>query len=211
MKACGKSATGYTAAINQLAFGSGPGSGVGDACGRCFALTGSADPYSPAVSTTLTARISWEEGCLLRVVVYGAISLYCGEGDGLGACMLQIATRACSVTWWRNSARSLETKSGAARRSLTRITSMGKRSSKPALQVVALRQVVLNTVHSFDICEDTGGSNAFFPSGEYPPPAEAPDRLICCRSWRIDRDVPRGIMLAVVWIRRRVIVEWRVP
>ncbi len=48
--ACGKSASGYTAAINQLAFGSAPGSGAGDACGRCFALTGNADPYSPNYS-----------------------------------------------------------------------------------------------------------------------------------------------------------------
>lgn len=45
--ACGKSATGYTAAINQLSFGSSPGLGAGDACGRCFALTGTKDPYSP--------------------------------------------------------------------------------------------------------------------------------------------------------------------
>ncbi|KAK0199848.1 endoglucanase V-like protein [Desarmillaria ectypa] len=44
--ACGKTATGYTAAMNQLAFGSASGLGAGDACGRCFALTGSADPYS---------------------------------------------------------------------------------------------------------------------------------------------------------------------
>lgn len=46
--ACGKTASGFTAAINQLAFGSGPGLGAGDACGRCFSLTGQADPYSPA-------------------------------------------------------------------------------------------------------------------------------------------------------------------
>lgn len=46
--ACGKSASGYTAAINQLAFGSVPGLGAGDACGRCFALTGNKDPYSPS-------------------------------------------------------------------------------------------------------------------------------------------------------------------
>ncbi|KAG6910209.1 hypothetical protein DXG01_012344 [Tephrocybe rancida] len=46
--ACGKTASGYTAAINQLAFGSAAGLGAGDACGRCFALTGTADPYSPA-------------------------------------------------------------------------------------------------------------------------------------------------------------------
>jgi len=41
-------ASGFTAAINQLAFGAGPGEGGGDACGRCFALTATADPYSPA-------------------------------------------------------------------------------------------------------------------------------------------------------------------
>ena len=46
--ACGISASGFTAAISQLAFGSGPGLGAGDACGRCFALTGSQDPYSPS-------------------------------------------------------------------------------------------------------------------------------------------------------------------
>ncbi|KAJ7132155.1 endoglucanase V-like protein, partial [Mycena epipterygia] len=48
MPACGVSASGYSAAISQLAFGSVPGLGPGDACGRCFALTGSEDPYSPA-------------------------------------------------------------------------------------------------------------------------------------------------------------------
>lgn len=46
--ACGIAASGYTAAISQLAFGSTPGIGPGDACGRCFALTGTADPFSPA-------------------------------------------------------------------------------------------------------------------------------------------------------------------
>ncbi|KNZ72653.1 hypothetical protein J132_02246 [Termitomyces sp. J132] len=46
--ACGKTASGYTAAINQLAFGAPPGAGAGDACGRCFAITGTADPISPS-------------------------------------------------------------------------------------------------------------------------------------------------------------------
>ena len=46
--ACGKTASGFTAAMNQLAFGAPPGLGPGDACGRCFSLTGTADPYSPA-------------------------------------------------------------------------------------------------------------------------------------------------------------------
>jgi hypothetical protein len=46
--ACGKTATGFTAAINQLTFGSAPGLGAGDACGRCFAITGTSDPISPS-------------------------------------------------------------------------------------------------------------------------------------------------------------------
>ena len=46
--ACGMTGSGFTAAINQLAFGAPPGLGPGDACGRCFSLTGTADPYSPA-------------------------------------------------------------------------------------------------------------------------------------------------------------------
>ena len=33
--------------MDQLSFGAAPGSGAGDACGRCFALTGAADPFSP--------------------------------------------------------------------------------------------------------------------------------------------------------------------
>ncbi|KAI9464419.1 endoglucanase V-like protein [Lactarius psammicola] len=45
--ACGKSATGLTAAMSQLAFGSEPGLGAGDACGRCFKVTAAADPFSP--------------------------------------------------------------------------------------------------------------------------------------------------------------------
>jgi len=46
--ACGKKGNGFTAAMNQLAFGAPGGLGAGDACGRCFAVTGTADPYSPS-------------------------------------------------------------------------------------------------------------------------------------------------------------------
>ena len=46
--ACGYSGSGFSAAMNQLAYGAPPGLGPGDACGRCFRLTGTADPYSPA-------------------------------------------------------------------------------------------------------------------------------------------------------------------
>ena len=45
--ACGKVSYGYTAAINQLSFGAPGGQGAGDACGRCFKITGTGDPYSP--------------------------------------------------------------------------------------------------------------------------------------------------------------------
>jgi len=46
--ACGIAAsTGFTATMDQLSFGAAPGEGAGDACGRCFALTGKADPISP--------------------------------------------------------------------------------------------------------------------------------------------------------------------
>lgn len=34
--------------MNQLSFGTPPGLGAGDACGRCFALTGTEDPFSPS-------------------------------------------------------------------------------------------------------------------------------------------------------------------
>ncbi|KAI0690532.1 hypothetical protein BC835DRAFT_1417742 [Cytidiella melzeri] len=45
--AYGTSASGFTAAVDQLAFGAAPGSGAGDACGRCFAITGIEDPSLP--------------------------------------------------------------------------------------------------------------------------------------------------------------------
>ncbi|KAF8261639.1 endoglucanase V-like protein [Lactarius quietus] len=43
--ACGKTASGFTAAMNQLTYGAPPGAGEGDACGRCFKVTGTKDPY----------------------------------------------------------------------------------------------------------------------------------------------------------------------
>ncbi|KAH9975698.1 endoglucanase V-like protein [Lactifluus volemus] len=55
--ACGQTANGYTAAISQLTFGAKPGSGAGDACGRCFKVTGNHDPYSPNNKITPTSII----------------------------------------------------------------------------------------------------------------------------------------------------------
>ncbi|RDB23946.1 Endoglucanase-5 [Hypsizygus marmoreus] len=104
--ACGKKATGYTAAINQLAFGSAPGAGAGDACGRCFAVTGTADPFSPA---------------------------YTGPFHSIVVKVTDLCPVDGNVEW------------------------CGQRTSSP------------NNQHGkpfhFDICQDTGGANAFFPSG----------------------------------------------
>jgi len=45
--ACGRVGDGYTAAMSQLSFGAPGGQGAGDACGRCFMVTATEDPYSP--------------------------------------------------------------------------------------------------------------------------------------------------------------------
>ncbi|KAF8909319.1 hypothetical protein CPB84DRAFT_1813047 [Gymnopilus junonius] len=51
--ACGKSATGLTAAINQLAFEAAPRSGADDAYGRRFSSTGTPGPFSPSITGPL--------------------------------------------------------------------------------------------------------------------------------------------------------------
>jgi hypothetical protein len=45
--ACGVNFTsGFTAAVNELAFGA--NSSFGDACGRCFQITATEDPFDPS-------------------------------------------------------------------------------------------------------------------------------------------------------------------
>ncbi|KAJ4492556.1 endoglucanase V-like protein [Lentinula edodes] len=104
--ACGVTATGFTAAINQLAFGSVPGLGAGDACGRCFALTGAADPYSPAFTGPFNS------------IIVKVTDMCPVEGN---------------EQW------------------------CGQTTSDPINS--------FGTEFHFDICEDTGGASAFFPSG----------------------------------------------
>ncbi|KAF4611193.1 hypothetical protein D9613_006908 [Agrocybe pediades] len=104
--ACGKTGSGFTAAMNQLAFGSAPGSGAGDACGRCFAITGTADPFSPAFTGPF------------HTIVVKVTDL----------CPVQGNQEWCGQT----------------------TSNQNNQHGKP---------------FHFDICEDTGGSNAFFPSG----------------------------------------------
>ncbi|KIM44561.1 glycoside hydrolase family 45 protein, partial [Hebeloma cylindrosporum] len=104
--ACGEPGNGFTAAMNQLAYGAPPGQGSGDACGRCFSITGTGDPYSP-----------WSTGPFNTIVVK-VTDLCPAEGDG----------RWCEQT-----------------------------TSNPTNQY--------GKPFHFDICEDTGGADAFFPSG----------------------------------------------
>jgi len=104
--ACGKSASGFTAAINQLSFGSSPGLGAGDACGRCFSVTGTQDPFSPAFTGPF------------KTIVVKVTDLCPVQGN---------------QEWCGQST-----------------SNQNNQHGKP--------------VH-FDICEDTGGASAFFPSG----------------------------------------------
>ncbi|OBZ73840.1 hypothetical protein A0H81_06382 [Grifola frondosa] len=101
--ACGISASGFTAAMNQL-FRLRSRVGAGDACGRCFALTGAADPYSPAFT-----------GPFSTIVVK--------------------VTDLCQ----------------SRQRAMC-----GQTVSDPTNQ--------FGEPFHFDICEDTGGANAFFPT-----------------------------------------------
>ncbi|KAJ7065205.1 endoglucanase V-like protein [Mycena amicta] len=105
--ACGVASTGFSAAINQLAFGSVPGLGPGDACGRCFSLTGNHDPFSPAFTGPF--------------------------GQSIIVKITDMCPVAGNAEWCGQTA-----------------TSDTNQFNMP--------------VH-FDICEDTGGSAIFFPSG----------------------------------------------
>jgi len=105
--ACGVAANGYTAAILQLAFGSVPGIGPGDACGRCFALTANADPYSPS---------------------------YTGPfGKSIVVKVTDMCPAAGNEQW------------------------CGQTQSNPVNS--------FGMQYHFDLCEDTGASGVFFPSG----------------------------------------------
>ena len=46
LTACGQKVNGYSAAVNELAYGA--NSGTGGACGRCFKITPTSDPGTPS-------------------------------------------------------------------------------------------------------------------------------------------------------------------
>ena len=126
--ACGKTATGFTAAMSQLAFGSPPGSGAGDACGRCFKLTGTKDPYSPNFTGPFyNVVVKTTDLCPVQ-----GNQVWCGQNttnpvNSFGTsvqCVLALPTTCVS---WRGSIKKIS--------------------------------------RSFDLCQDSGAANAFFPSG----------------------------------------------
>ncbi|KIK61647.1 glycoside hydrolase family 45 protein [Collybiopsis luxurians FD-317 M1] len=104
--ACGVTGTGFTAAMNQLAFGAPPGLGPGDACGRCFSITGTEDPFSPS---------------------------FTGPFNTIIVKVTDLCPVAGNEQW------------------------CGQTTSNPVNS--------MGTEFHFDICEDTGGANAFFPPG----------------------------------------------
>ncbi|KZO93505.1 glycoside hydrolase family 45 protein [Calocera viscosa TUFC12733] len=104
--ACGVTASGYTAAMSQLSFGAASGAGAGDACGRCFSLTATADPYSPG---------------------------YTGPFNSVVVKVTDLCPAPSNEVWCGQTQASPTNTYGAA-------------------------------VH-FDLCEDTGASTVFFPSG----------------------------------------------
>ncbi|KAI0286105.1 RlpA-like double-psi beta-barrel-protein domain-containing protein-containing protein [Russula aff. rugulosa BPL654] len=56
---CGITTSGYTAAVNTCAFGA--YSGAGGACGRCFKITSTQDPYTPSFEgpfNSIVVRVS---------------------------------------------------------------------------------------------------------------------------------------------------------
>ena len=114
--------------MSQLAFGSSPGLGAGDACGRCFNLTGTVDPYSPdftgpfysvVVKTTDLCPVDGNQQ-------------WCGQNtanpvNSFGTsvqCVFALPYLLCQLVW------------------------LNKDFSR-----------------SFDLCQDSGAANAFFPSG----------------------------------------------
>ncbi|KAN0129584.1 hypothetical protein V8E53_012580 [Lactarius tabidus] len=68
--ACGQSATGYTAAMNQLSFGA--ESGPGDACGRCFSLSGTVDPNTGSTGPFNSIVVKVTDLCSVQ-------EEYCGQ------------------------------------------------------------------------------------------------------------------------------------
>jgi len=62
--ACGQAAaSGYTAAMNLLSFGAPSGWGPGDACGRCFSITGTVDPNTGSLSSPPTIVVKVTDLC----------------------------------------------------------------------------------------------------------------------------------------------------
>ncbi|OCH91482.1 hypothetical protein OBBRIDRAFT_834143 [Obba rivulosa] len=92
--------------MNQLSFGAPPGDGAGDACGRCFTITGTEDPFTPS---------------------------FAGPFNNIVVKVTDLCPVAGNAEWCAQTTANPENEHGEA-------------------------------VH-FDICEDTGGASAFFPSG----------------------------------------------
>ena len=104
-----------------------PGLGPGDACGRCFAITANADPYSPAFTgpfNTIIVKVT-------DLCPVAGNQEWCGQ--------------------------STSNPNNQHNEPVQYVSDASTRDGGLTQTNVCLR--------SFDICEDTGGANAFFPSG----------------------------------------------
>ncbi|KAF8479529.1 RlpA-like double-psi beta-barrel-protein domain-containing protein-containing protein [Russula ochroleuca] len=99
--------SGYTAAANTLSFGA--NSGAGDACGRCFNITPTSNPYSPDYT-----------GSMGQTIIVRVTDLCPHSSPG-------------TVGWCD--------------------------------QTVSHPLNLYNMPMHFDLCEDSGASSAFFPTG----------------------------------------------
>ncbi len=116
--------------MSQLAFGSSPGLGAGDACGRCFKVTANADPFSPGFTGPF------------KTIVLKADNLCPASGN---------------EQWCGQTTSQLNNSFGMSVQCVAILLPPCCLSSQLARSTKFRR--------SFDLCQDTGTADAFFPSG----------------------------------------------
>jgi hypothetical protein len=74
LAACGQRVNGYSAAVNELAFGA--NDAAGGACGRCFRISSNYDPYTPSYAGPFGNSIVVKVNDLCPV---GTNNVWCGQ------------------------------------------------------------------------------------------------------------------------------------
>ena len=148
--------------MNQLAYGAPPKLGAGNACSRCFTITGTADPYSPSYTGpfhTIIVKVTdlWYMFCafleenLFWIFSWQLSPRKWGASCVFGLCLVydvDYPSRNSVDKWcW------------------TRTTKLNQHGEPFQYATnFSLLAMMLN-FYSFDVCKDTGGASSFFPSG----------------------------------------------